>query len=63
MLEIAIKYYIHQKNDEIMSKTGINAPQDLEDAALDAIEKYGEYAYDEIYNAIDAVANEYLKDE
>ena len=59
-MEIAIKYYIAQKNDEIMSKTGINAPQDLEEAAIEAIETYGEYSYDEIYNAIDAAANELI---
>ena len=59
-MDIGIKYYIMQKNDEIMSKTGINAPQDLEDAAWNAISEYGEYAYDEIYNAIDEVADELM---
>lgn len=61
MLSIETRYYIMQKNDEIMSKTGINAPQDLETAALTAIEQYGEYAIDEIYNAIDETANELMK--
>ena len=61
MLSIEMRYYINQKNDEIISKTGINAPQDLEDAAIDAIEQYGEYAFDEIYNAIDRVAEELMK--
>ena len=61
MLSIEMRYYIGQKNDKIMSKTGINAPQDLEEAAEEAIEQYGEYAFDEIYNAIDRAAEELMK--
>lgn len=45
-----------------MSKTGIVAREDLEDAAEAAIEDYGEYAYDEVYSAIDAVADKYLNE-
>ena len=61
MLSIETRYYIAQKNDEIMSKTGINAPQDLEEVAEEVIEQYGEYAFDEIYNAIDRVAEELMQ--
>ena len=60
MLSNITRCYIAYVNDLIMSKTGIVAATDLEEAAIKAQEEYGEDAIDEIYAAIDEVSAEYL---
>ena len=60
MLSNITRCYIAYVSDRIMSKTGIIAAVDLEEAALKAQEEHGEDAIDEIYEAIDAAAAEYL---